>query len=83
MKKYIKNKIKNLFQTYKTTDIYILCSIFHITIIEINLSVKGIFYFNEKNNFIFIKSSLNNKEKELVLIHEFAHFILHKKKIFR
>lgn len=78
MKAYIKNKVKILMLLHCTKDIYFLCNHYGINILEGDFSVKGIFFVDINNiNFIFLKKSLSKQEKGDILIHEFAHFILH------
>ncbi len=84
MKFYIKNKVKTLVEKYDK-NIYKLCDIYNIIILYVDWkNEKGLFYIDENNNyFICIKNTLSEEEKENIIIHEFAHYILHKEEIGR
>ncbi|AMD95898.1 ImmA/IrrE family metallo-endopeptidase [Leptotrichia sp. oral taxon 847] len=76
---YIKKRIRILMTLHNTKDIYFLCNHYKINILEGNFNIKGIFFIDtNKVNFIFLKKSLSKQEKIDILIHEFAHFILHR-----
>ncbi len=83
MRLYIKNKVKTLVKLHNTKNIYKLCDIYNIFILYINFkNQKGLFYIDEnKNHFICINHALSDEEKKYVIIHEFAHYILHNEKL--
>lgn len=77
---YIKTQVKILMLLHNTKDIYFLCNYYKISILYENITCKGIFYIDEKStNFIFFKKGLTSQEEIDILIHEFGHYILHKK----
>ena len=79
MRNYIKTQVRILMLLHNTKDIYFLCNHYKINILEGNFNVKGIFFVNtNSDNYIFLKNSLSEQEKIDILIHEFAHFILHR-----
>ena len=78
MKKNIKQTAKNLIKFHRTKNIYKLYEYYGINIIYGNLKIKGCFFINGNNYFVAINKNLSTKKKEIILIHEFAHFIFHK-----
>lgn len=81
MRKDIKKIVKNLIEITKTKNIYELCYIYNISILFINIEKKGVFFSDGENDFIFISNSILKNEIEKILLHEFAHFILHKQEL--
>ena len=81
MKEYIKSKIKILMSLHNTKDIYKLCEIYNINIIDCDIKLKGLFLVIKNDDFIFLKKGLSPQEREDKLIHEFAHFMLHRNEI--
>ena len=78
LKKNIKKTAKNLIRIHKTKNIYKLYEYYGINIIYGNFKIKGCFFMNGNNYFVAINKKLSIKKKEIILIHEFAHFIFHK-----
>jgi len=58
-------------------DFYKLCRRFRITVEEIPLRVSGFYYCVMGRHFIAIDSKLPERRKLLVMLHEFAHFLMH------
>ena len=78
MRNNIKQTAKNLIRLHNTKDIYKLYEYYRINIIDGKLKIKGCFFMNGNNYFVAINKKLSIKKKEIILIHEFAHFIFHK-----
>ena len=78
MKNKIKQTAKKLIRLHNTKDIYKLYEYYGINIIYGNFKIKGCFFMNGNNYFVAINKKLSIKKKEIILIHEFAHFIFHK-----
>ena len=77
MKNNIKQTAKNLIRLHNTKDIYKLYEYYGINIIYGKLEIKGCFFMNGNNYFVAINKKLSIKKREIILIHEFAHFIFH------
>ena len=77
MKKNIKQTAKNLIKFHRTKNIYKLYEYYGINIIYGNLKIKGCFFMDRNHYFITLNKNLSTKKKEIILIHEFAHFIFH------
>jgi len=58
-------------------DFYKLCRKFRITVEEIPLRVSGFYYCVMGRHFIAIDSKLPQRRKLFVMLHEFAHFLMH------
>ena len=58
-------------------DFYNLCRRFRITLEEIPLRVSGFYYCVMGRHFIAIDSKLPPPRKLFVMLHEFAHFLMH------
>ena len=77
LKKNIKQTAKSLIRIHKTKNIYKLYEYYGINIIYGNFKIKGCFFMNGNKYFVAINKKLSIKKKEIILIHEFAHFIFH------
>jgi Zn-dependent peptidase ImmA (M78 family) len=58
-------------------DFYSLCRRFRITVEEIPLRVSGFYYCVMGRHFIAIDTKLPPSRKLFVMLHEFAHFLMH------
>ena len=77
MRNNIKQTAKNLIRLHNTKDIYKLYEYYGINIIYGNFKLKGCSFMNGNPYFVAINKKLSIKKKEIILIHEFAHFIFH------
>ena len=59
------------------TDFFRLCRRFRITVEEIPLRVSGFYYCVMGRHFIAVDSKLPQRTKLFVMLHEFAHFLMH------
>ncbi|MCR8744374.1 ImmA/IrrE family metallo-endopeptidase [Romboutsia lituseburensis] len=76
----VKGKVIKLINKYKTSNLYELCDYLNIKIKRDPLgSTKGYFLNVDGNFFITLNSSLDEWEERVVLAHELAHSVLHKK----
>ena len=75
MRNNIKQTAKNLIRLHNTKDIYKLYEYYGINIIYGNFKIKGCFFMNGNNYFVAINKKLSIKKREIILIHEVAHFI--------
>lgn len=83
MKKIIKQTVKDLINLHNTKNIYKLYKYYGINIIYGNLVIKGCFFIDGNTYFVAIKKTLSARQKETILIHEFAHFIFHQSYLLR
>ena len=83
LKNSIKRTAKNLINLHNTKNIYKLYKYYGINIIYGNLKIKGCFFMNGNNYFVAINKKLSIKKKEIILIHELAHFLFHQDYLLR
>jgi Zn-dependent peptidase ImmA (M78 family) len=58
-------------------DFYALCRRHRVTVAEYSMAVSGFYYCVMGGHYIAVDSKLPPKKKLLVLLHEFAHFLMH------
>lgn len=74
------SEAKKLFNRTGTRDPYRLARELNITIFEQDFKKqKGAYRYYERNGYIFINKNLEPVMKKIVLFHEIAHHVLHRK----
>ena len=80
--RYIKNQVKIIIELHNTKNIFKICKHYNnIRVIFVNFTKKETAEISFIRNifFIGINKNLSKQQKIDILIHEFAHFILHDK----
>ncbi|RHW33555.1 ImmA/IrrE family metallo-endopeptidase [Oceanobacillus profundus] len=76
---WIKEIVENLVEKYGTNDPYEIASAKKIFVFEKNMheEILGFYKYIRRNQFIFLNSNLNEREKIFTLAHELGHSEVH------
>ncbi|MED3888187.1 ImmA/IrrE family metallo-endopeptidase [Priestia aryabhattai] len=79
MQTLISSVVRNLIEKYGTNDPLSIAEEMGVHVVPWNFpdEVQGMYKYESRNQFIFINSSLSEKECNFVLAHELGHAILH------
>lgn len=78
---FIEEEFLKLVKKRKTTDVFEICRLEHITYNELDLhhEINGIYQYVMRNRIITVNKNLSSKDKRITCEHELGHAVLHKK----